>query len=187
MRETERERERDRREEGEGVEQTEGCKPSCLCPLQSCSSGLVVKAPASRATTPGSKSVFVEAICTPHVLQRSKDHPEKQLQNGVATTPRHWDRSGQHPPAGQSSSSHLDLGAEEDSIHQLDRAAQVTIFKLRTGHCPLLSHLHRLKISHSNEFPCGTVPHPSAPLHLGQFETPDMAQSGGYPQEALGT
>ena len=29
-----------------------------------------------------------------------------QLQNGVATAPRHWDRGGQHPPAGQSSSSH---------------------------------------------------------------------------------
>ena len=42
----------------------------------------------------------------------------------------------------------LDIGTEEDSIHQLNRAAQVTIFRLRTGHCQLLSHLHRLKISH---------------------------------------
>ena len=50
---------------------------------------------------------------------------------------------------------HLDIGTE-DSIHQLDRAAQVTIFRLRTGHCQLLSHLHRLKISHSDECPCGT-------------------------------
>ena len=41
----------------------------------------------------------------------------------------------------------LDIGTEEDSIHQLDRAAQVTIFRLRTGHCQLLSHLNRLKIS----------------------------------------
>ena len=48
----------------------------------------------------------VGAICTPHVLQRSKDHPNKPLQDGVATAPRHWDRRGQHPPAGQSSSSH---------------------------------------------------------------------------------
>ena len=48
----------------------------------------------------------VGGICTAHVLQRSKDHPKKQLQNGVATAPRHWDRGGQHPPAGQSSSSH---------------------------------------------------------------------------------
>ena len=52
----------------------------------------------------------------------------------------------------------LDIGTEEDSIHQLDRAAQVTIFRLRTGHCQLLSHLHRLKISHSDECPCGTGP-----------------------------
>ena len=50
----------------------------------------------------------------------------------------------------------LDIGTEEDSIHQLDRAAQVTIFRLRSGHCQLLSHLHRLNISHSDECPCGT-------------------------------
>ena len=51
----------------------------------------------------------------------------------------------------------LDTGTEEDSIH-LDRAAQVTIFTLRTGHCQLLSHLHRLKIYHSDECPCVTGP-----------------------------
>ena len=60
----------------------------------------------------------------------------------------------------------LDIGAEEDSIHQLDRAAQVTIFRLRTGHCQLLSHLHRLKISHSDECPCGTGP--QTPNHILQ-------------------
>ena len=49
-----------------------------------------------------------------------------------------------------------DTGTEEDTTHQLDRAAQVTIFRLRSGHCQLLSHLHRLKISHSDECPCGT-------------------------------
>ena len=48
----------------------------------------------------------VGAICTLHALQRSKGHPKKQLQDRVATTPRHWDRRRQHPPAGQSSSSH---------------------------------------------------------------------------------
>ena len=61
---------------------------------------------------------------------------------------------------------HLDIGTEEDSIHQLDRAAQVTIFRLRIGHCQLLSHLHRLKISHSDECPCNTVPQP--PNHILQ-------------------
>ena len=61
---------------------------------------------------------------------------------------RHWSRRGQHPPAGQSSSSQLDIGAEEDSIHQLDRAAQVTVFRRRTGHCQLLSHLHRPRTGH---------------------------------------
>ena len=61
---------------------------------------------------------------------------------------------------------HLHIGTEEDSIHQLDRAAQVTIFRLRTGHCQLLSHLHRLKISHSEEHPCGTGP--QTPNHILQ-------------------
>ena len=33
-----------------------------------------------------------------------------------------------------------------------------TILRLRTEHCQLLSHLHRLKISHSDECPCSTSP-----------------------------
>ena len=60
----------------------------------------------------------------------------------------------------------LDIGKDEDGIHQLDRAAQVTIFRLRTGHCQLLSHLHRLKISHSDECPRGTGP--QTPSHILQ-------------------
>ena len=60
----------------------------------------------------------------------------------------------------------LDIGTEEDSIQQLDRAAQVTIFRLRTGHCQLLSHLHRLKISHSDECPCGAGL--QTPIHILQ-------------------
>ena len=50
---------------------------------------------------------------------------------------------------------------EEDRIHQLDRADQVTILPLRTGHCQLLSHHQRPKISHSDECPCGTGSHTS--------------------------
>ena len=36
----------------------------------------------------------------------------------------------------------------------------------RTGHCQLLPHLHRLRISHSDECPCGTGPQP--PNHILQ-------------------
>ena len=54
----------------------------------------------------------------------------------------------------------LDIGTEEDNIHQLNRAAQVTICRLKTGHCQLLSHSHRLIISHSGECPCGAGPQP---------------------------
>ena len=61
---------------------------------------------------------------------------------------------------------HPDIGTEEDSIHQLDRAAQVTIIRLITGHCQLFSHLHRLKISHSDECPFGTSP--QTPNHILQ-------------------
>ena len=60
----------------------------------------------------------------------------------------------------------LDTGTKEDSIHQLDRAAQVTISRLRLGHRQLLSHLHRLNISHSDECPCGTGP--ESPNHILQ-------------------
>ena len=60
----------------------------------------------------------------------------------------------------------LGIGTEEDSIHQLDGAAQVIIFRLRIGHCQLLSHLHRLKIFHSDECPCGTGP--QTPNHILQ-------------------
>ena len=86
----------------------------------------------------------------------------------------------------------LDIGTEEDSIHQMDRAAQVTIFRLRTGHCQLLSHLHRLKISHSDECPCGTSP--QTPNHILQScPTFDDSRRQTWPspvealQEALGT
>ena len=42
----------------------------------------------------------------------------------------------------------------------------VTVFRLRTGHCQLLSHLHRLKISHSDECSCDTGP--QTPNHILQ-------------------
>ena len=60
----------------------------------------------------------------------------------------------------------LDIGTEEDSIHQLDRAAQVTICRLRSGHFQRFSHLHTLKILHSDECPCGTGP--QTPNHILQ-------------------
>ena len=66
-----------------------------------------------------------------------------------------------------------------------------TICRLRTWHCQLLSHLYTLKISHSEECPCSTgpqtpQPHPAVLPHLWHFETPDMVQSSGCPQELWG-
>ena len=43
-----------------------------------------------------------------------------------------------------------------DSINQLNRKDQVLIFRLRTGHCRLNSHMYKLKLSHTDECPCET-------------------------------
>ena len=60
------------------------------------------------------------------------------------------------------------LGADSgvDPIHQLQRHQQTILFRLRTGHCRLLSHLNRLKIAHTDECPCGTGP--QTPEHILQ-------------------
>jgi ribonuclease HI len=50
----------------------------------------------------------------------------------------------------------MDGDSRVDPVHQLQRYQQTIIFRLRTGHCRLLSHLYRLRISHTNECPCGT-------------------------------
>ena len=55
---------------------------------------------------------------------------------------------------------------ERDGLNNLTRKQQVTIFRLRTGHCRLLSHLYKLKISHTDECQCGTAP--QTPEHLLQ-------------------
>ena len=82
----------------------------------------------------------------------------------------------------------LDIVTEEDSIHQLDRAAQVTIFQtenwtLSTPFPPPQTEnfpFRRMSMRHRSSNP---QPHPAI---LRRLETPDMAQSGGCPQEALG-
>ena len=46
--------------------------------------------------------------------------------------------------------------SETDAIHQLQRDEQVIIFRLRTGHSRLLSHLYRIGVSHTDECHCKT-------------------------------
>ena len=53
-----------------------------------------------------------------------------------------------------------------DAIYHLQRHQQVVIFRLRTGHCRLRSHLHRLGLSHTPNCPCETGPH--TPEHVLQ-------------------
>nr|KAG5710959.1 hypothetical protein BaRGS_013693 [Batillaria attramentaria] len=55
----------------------------------------------------------------------------------------------------------------EDPIHNLPRKQQTILFRLRTGHCRLLSHLHRLRVSHTDACPCGTGP--QTPDHILQL------------------
>ncbi|KAK7091102.1 hypothetical protein V1264_008831 [Littorina saxatilis] len=42
------------------------------------------------------------------------------------------------------------------TFQPLARAHQVVIFRLRTGHCRLLAHLYRMKISHTDDCETGT-------------------------------
>ena len=60
----------------------------------------------------------------------------------------------------------LGVDSGVDPIHQLQRHQQTILFRLRTGHCRLLGHLHRLRIAHSDECPCGTGP--QTPEHILQ-------------------
>ena len=70
---------------------------------------------------------------------------------------------------------------ERDELDHLTRKQQIVIFRLRTGHCRLLAHLNRIRISHTNECPYGTESQAtehvlqSCPLHdqLRQAFLPD--------------
>ena len=43
----------------------------------------------------------------------------------------------------------------QDALHPLPRHLQTTIFRLRTGHCRLNSHLKRIGVKTSAQCPCG--------------------------------
>ena len=114
----------------------------------------------------------VAAISTPCVLQRSTGHPKKQLQGRVPTALWHWDRRGQHPLGGQSSSSH-NLQTENWTL-------SAPLPPTQTDRFPLT----RMPVRHRS---LNHQPHSAVLPRLRRFETPDMAQSGGWPQETLVT
>ena len=75
----------------------------------------------------------------------------------------------------------LNVSTETDAITCLNRKQQVIIFRLRTGHCRLLSHLYKLKISHTDECPCGTGT--QTPEHILQMcPTYDHLRSQFWPE-----
>ena len=60
-----------------------------------------------------------------------------------------WRESNRYSPA-------------QDDLHRLDRCGQSTVFRLRTGHCGLKKHLHRIGQADTPLCPCGeeqTVDH----------------------------
>ena len=64
----------------------------------------------------------------------------------------HWEKTHNHP--------------SDDQMPHLQRKQQTTIFRLRTGHCRLRSHLYRLGLSHTTDCPCETCP--QTPEHILQ-------------------
>ena len=52
----------------------------------------------------------------------------------------------------------------KDNIHDLPRNFEATIFRLRTDHCRLNAHMHRLKIGSTPLFDCGHSP--QTPEHV---------------------
>ena len=52
----------------------------------------------------------------------------------------------------------------KDNIHDLPRNFQTTIFRLRTGHCRLNAHMHRLKTGSTPLCDCGHSP--QTPEHV---------------------
>ena len=78
---------------------------------------------------------------------------------------------------------------EHDCLQDLNRWQQTTIFRLRTGHCLLLSHLYRLKLAQTNECPCGTgIQDPTHILQNCPLLTPERTSlwpNGAEMQEKL--
>ena len=75
----------------------------------------------------------------------------------------------------------LQMGPKENPTHHsLDRTQQVAIFRLRTGHCQLLALLFRLKISHTDECPCGTGQQTPSPV-LKSCPTFDSLRRQAWP------
>ena len=73
-----------------------------------------------------------------------------------------------------------------DALHQLPQHQQTTIFRLRTGHCRLNSHLQRTGVKISAQCPCGEVDQTpehylQSPAHstTKQDKCPSKPSSGG--------
>ena len=54
-----------------------------------------------------------------------------------------------------SSTARQGYNPNQDALHQLARHQQTIIFRLRTGHCRLNSHLKRIGVKTSAQCPCG--------------------------------
>ena len=72
--------------------------------------------------------------------------------------------------------------------HQLPRHQQIIIFRLRTGHCRLNSHLNRTGVKTSTQCPCGEVDQTpeTVLLTLPPSKAADMAHLCVPQNQALG-
>ena len=104
---------------------------------------------------------------------------KKVTQENVIDLPRFCDlhtpcptakqRPSKETTSGRSGDNDLDIGTEKDSIHQLDWVAQVTIYRLRTGHCqlsptstdwkfPIQTNVHAAQVLKTPTASCSSAP-----------------------------
>ena len=79
------------------------------------------------------------------------------------------------------------ITGEDTSLMDLERWQQTIIFRLRTCHCRLLFHMHRLKISPSMECACGTGTQDPEHIYKNVLHTPSREHTLGQYQWTLET
>ena len=103
--------------------------------------------PSAHPITPGawqgshwSASFYVTGMTPPGKIP-SQAGLESKLLSIIKRKPSYCKTEGYNP--------------NQDALHQLARHQQTIIFRLRTGHCRLNSHLKRIGVKTSAQCPCG--------------------------------
>ena len=83
---------------------------------------------------------------------------------------RIWLREWSETDKGRSIYYHMTSPNPGDSLNQLKRNEQVTVFRLRSGHCILNNHLTRIKAKENPECPLCGSPEETVQHHLFECE-----------------